>query len=115
MLPPAPALRAPPPRDANQFVNLCEDEPDQTAVCSEPTLPPDRRSCDGLEVCIGGTLYLDQEIVIGLTYPELLAALRDDVEKLRIPWHLGGCEVGGFPAHAVRAARAKGAPRVGAP
>src|SRR5687768_11201689 len=62
-----------------------------------------------MSVYVQGVFYLDRSVFIDVPLRDFLAALRSNPEKLRFPWAFNGSDVGGSPAHAIRAARAKGA------
>ena len=66
-------------------------------------------SLDGMSVYVQGVFYLDRSVYIDATLMDFLAALALNPEKLPYRWAFNGCEVGGFPAQAIRTARAKGA------
>src|SRR5262245_48070067 len=54
---------------------------------------------------VQGVFYLDRSVFVDTPLPEFLAELRTNPEKLRFGWAYNGCEVGSFPAHAIRTAR----------
>lgn len=74
----------------------------------EPATMPDSR-LDGMTVYVQGVFYLDRSVYIDTALPNFLDALCMKQEKLQFRWAFNGCEVGGFPAQAIRTARAKGA------
>jgi hypothetical protein len=100
-------------RETEDFINANWSNPDLAwttewtlpTVQPEPAATPD--SLDGLTVYAQGVFYLDRSVYIDATLLDFLASLRTNQEKLRFRWAFNGCEVGGFPAQAIRNARAK--------
>jgi sugar/nucleoside kinase (ribokinase family) len=104
--------------DAEKFINANWDKPG-IAWLTDGTLPPavampqgTGKSCsvlEGMTVYVQGVFSLDRSVFIDDTLPDFLTAVRRHPGNLRLRWAFNGSEVGGFPAQAIRTARAKGA------